>query len=191
MTIWGELADLIFLWAYRLLHIFLPNSTFWPWKCIYMFCYVHLLLNINAGRCNYAKDINTTKDILCFVVYLISIFWVFKGFIWYFFSLSQPFYKFLDFPWYTCKYRQHSSREQVFLWEAHKEAQRQTCENVKERGHKPRAVLIQTQWTDDKAEKVRSFQLITIYRLPKNAEDFNWHPSGFLKEASHFIDMGN
>lgn len=28
VTIWGELADLIFLGAHRLLHHFLPNSTF-------------------------------------------------------------------------------------------------------------------------------------------------------------------
>lgn len=69
MTIWGELADLIFLWAYRLLHIFLPNSTLRPWKCISMFCYVHLLLNINGGRCNYAQGMNTTKDILCCILF--------------------------------------------------------------------------------------------------------------------------
>lgn len=111
VTIWGELADLIFLWASRLLHIFLPNSTFWPWKCIYMFCYMRLLLTINACWLNYAKTINTTKDITHCILFNLSLLIFFKGCVSVgdAFSGCQLFYKFLHFPWYTCKCWQESN----------------------------------------------------------------------------------
>lgn len=107
VTIWGELADLIFLGAYRLLHIFLPNSTFWPWKCIYVFCYMHLLHS--KHKC--MVDLITQRILIqqrtyCVVFYWISVCWLcFKGFVsgGDAFSVFQLFYKFLHFPWYTCK----------------------------------------------------------------------------------------
>lgn len=108
VTIWGGLADLLFLWAYRLLHIFLPNSTFWPWKCIYMFCYMHFLLNINACSPNYAKNINT-KDILCCILFNLSLLFFFFKVLFLAVTPFQPF---------SCSINSYTFHDMYQCWQA-------------------------------------------------------------------------